>query len=123
MTSAQRDAVAALAGTAEVLVVEGAAGAGKTTTLAPRRKTLTDQGHRLCVVAPTLKAAQVAGRELGSVATSAAWLVHQYGFRWDDTAGGPGSPRIRHPRPYSTAVTCCWSTRQECSTRTPPAHC
>ncbi len=81
---AQRDAVAALAGTAEVLVVEGAAGAGKTTTLAATGRLLAGQGHRLCVVTPTLKAAQVAGRELGASATSAAWLVHQYGFRWDD---------------------------------------
>ncbi|CAN5175945.1 hypothetical protein BH18ACT9_BH18ACT9_05350 [soil metagenome] len=81
---AQRDAVAALAGTAEVLVVEGAAGAGKTTTLAATAQLLDGQGHRLCVVTPTLKAAQVAGRELGASATSAAWLVYQYGFRWDD---------------------------------------
>ena len=81
---AQRDAVAALAGTAEVLVVEGAAGAGKTTTLAATTRLLAGQGHRLCVVTPTLKAAQVAGRELAASATSAAWLVHQYGFRWDD---------------------------------------
>jgi len=81
---AQREAVAALAGTAEVLVVEGAAGAGKTTTLAATARLLAGQGHRLCVVTPTLQAAQVAGRELGASATSAAWLVHQYGFRWDD---------------------------------------
>jgi len=81
---AQRDAVAALAGTAEVLMVEDAAGAGKTTTLAATAQLLDGQGHRLCVVTPTLKAAQVAGRELGASATSAAWLVHQYGFRWDD---------------------------------------
>ncbi len=81
---AQRDAVAALAGNAEVLVVEGAAGAGKTTTLTATAQLLAAQGRRLCVVTPTLKAAQVAGRELGASATSAAWLVHQHGFRWDD---------------------------------------
>ena len=33
---------------------------------------------------PTLKAAQVAAQELGTRAFSAAWLAHQYGFRWDD---------------------------------------
>jgi exodeoxyribonuclease V alpha subunit len=67
-----------------VLVIEGAAGAGKTTTLAATARLLAGQGHRLCVVTPTLKAAQVAGRELGASATSAAWLVHQYGFRWEE---------------------------------------
>jgi exodeoxyribonuclease V alpha subunit len=41
----------------------------------------------MLVVTPTLKAAQVASAELeaaGSVAVSAAWLVHQHGFRWDE---------------------------------------
>ena len=42
---AQREAVAALAGTAEVLVVEGAAGAGKTTTLTTTGQLLAAQGH------------------------------------------------------------------------------
>jgi ATP-dependent exoDNAse (exonuclease V) alpha subunit len=36
------------------------------------------------VVTPTLKAAQVAAGELGSPAGSAAWLVYQHGWRWDD---------------------------------------
>jgi len=81
---AQREVVAALAGDGTLLVVEGAAGAGKTTTLAAARTALAVQGHRLVVVTPTLKAATVAARELGSRAFSAAWLAHQYGYRWDD---------------------------------------
>lgn len=81
---AQRDSVEALVGSAALLVLEGPAGTGKTTTLRVASKTLTDRGHRLCVVTPSLKAAEVASRELGSVATTAAWLVHQHGFRWDD---------------------------------------
>jgi exodeoxyribonuclease V alpha subunit len=81
---AQREVVAALAGTGTLLVVEGAAGAGKTTTLAAARAALGERGHRLVVVTPTLKAATVAARELGSRAFSAAWLAHQYGYRWDD---------------------------------------
>jgi exodeoxyribonuclease V alpha subunit len=71
---AQREVVAALAGTGTLLVVEGAAGAGKTTTLAAARTALGQQGHRLVVVTPTLKAATVAAAELGSRAFSAAWL-------------------------------------------------
>ena len=81
---AQREVVAALAGTGTLLVVEGAAGAGKTTTLAAAATALGGRGHRLVVVTPTLKAATVAARELGGRAFSAAWLAHQYGYRWDD---------------------------------------
>jgi exodeoxyribonuclease V alpha subunit len=81
---AQRSAVAALAGNAQLLVVEGAAGAGKTTTLSATRALLAERGHRVVVVTPTLKAAAVAGRETGAGSYSAAWLAHQHGWRWDD---------------------------------------
>ena len=55
------------------------------------------------VVTPTRKAAQVAGRQLGTWAFSAAWLAHQHGWRWDangtwtrlDT--GQIDPGSRHP--------------------------
>jgi exodeoxyribonuclease V alpha subunit len=78
----QRAAVALLAGPASLVVIEGAAGAGKTTTLATTQTLLAEQGRRMLVVTPTLKAAQVAAREVGT-AGSAAWLVHQHGYRWD----------------------------------------
>ncbi|MFZ1287291.1 MAG: MobF family relaxase [Candidatus Phosphoribacter sp.] len=81
---AQREVVSFLAGTGNLLVVQGAAGAGKTTTLAAAATALGDQDHRLVVVTPTLKAARVAAAELGSRAFSAAWLAYQYGYRWDD---------------------------------------
>ncbi|HEX2308993.1 MAG TPA: AAA family ATPase [Jatrophihabitantaceae bacterium] len=81
----QLEAVAVLAGPAALAVVEGAAGAGKTTMLAETRRQLTVQGHRLIVVTPTLKAAQAESAELGAQAGSAAWLAHQHGWRWDDT--------------------------------------
>ena len=81
---AQRDAVALLAGTGTLLVIEGAAGAGKTTTLAAARTAVERSGHRLVVLAPTMKAAQVAQKEIGTRAHSVAWLIHQHGFRWDD---------------------------------------
>ena len=81
---AQRSAVAAMAGSKHLLVVEGAAGAGKTTTLAATRTSLARQGHRLMVVTPTLKAAEVVAGEIDAPAFSAAWLVHQWGWRWDD---------------------------------------
>ena len=79
----QRTAVAALAGQAGLVVIEGAAGAGKTTSLAATKAVLSEQGRRMLVVTPTLKAAQVAAREVGA-AGSVAWLIHQHGFRWDE---------------------------------------
>ncbi len=78
----QRTAVTTLTSDAELVVIEGAAGAGKTTTLAVAKDVLAEQGRRLLVVTPTLKAAHVAAREVGT-AGSVAWLVHQHGFRWD----------------------------------------
>ncbi len=35
------------------------------------------------MVTPTLKAARVASQQVGTDAFSAAWLIHQHGFRWD----------------------------------------
>jgi len=83
LDGAQQVVVAALAGTGALTLVEGAAGAGKTTTLAATRALLERQGHRLVVVTPTLKAARVAAGETGATAYSAAWLAHQHGYRWD----------------------------------------
>ena len=92
----QATAAAALAGHAELVVVEGAAGAGKTTSLATTRAVLSRQGRRMLVVTPTLKAAQVAAREVGT-AGSVAWLVHQHGFRWDED--GRWSRDVAEPVP------------------------
>jgi exodeoxyribonuclease V alpha subunit len=76
--------VGTLAGDGQLVVVEGAAGAGKTTALRSAHTVLAQQGRRLLVVTPTLKAAQVAAAETGADGHSAAWLIHQHGWRWDD---------------------------------------
>ncbi|MBM0124534.1 AAA family ATPase [Pimelobacter simplex] len=79
----QRQVVAALVGRSPLVVVEGAAGAGKTTTLAAAAAVLGMDERRMVVVTPTLRAARVAESEVGSPASSAAWLAYQYGYRWD----------------------------------------
>lgn len=84
LDAAQRDVVTALAGDAHLVVVEGAAGAGKTTTLAAARAAIETRGSRLRVVTPTRKAARVAAEQVGPTASSAAWLAFQHGFRWDE---------------------------------------
>ncbi|MFC7726168.1 MobF family relaxase [Nocardioides sp. GCM10028917] len=81
---AQQRVVAVLAGGASLLVIEGAAGTGKTATLAAARAVLEASDRRLVVVTPTLKAAHAARQEVGADAFSAAWLVHQHGYRWDE---------------------------------------
>lgn len=67
-----------------ITVIEGAAGAGKTARLAATRERAIAAGRRMVVVTPTLKAAQVAEGALGAASYSAAWLLHQHGFRWDE---------------------------------------
>ncbi|WP_422934534.1 MobF family relaxase [Sinomonas sp. P47F7] len=80
----QSEAAAAVASTDPLVVVEGAAGAGKTTMLAAAIAASEREGRRVRVVAPTKKAAQVAAEELGVPADSVAALVHAHGWRWND---------------------------------------
>jgi len=79
----QSAVVGTLAGSGQLVVVEGAAGAGKTTALRATHELLSTYGNRLLVVTPTLKAAEVAATETGAEGHSAAWLIHQHGWRWD----------------------------------------
>ncbi len=98
----QAAAVTLLTGDRQLTVLEGAAGAGKTTTLAATRAVLQLQDRGLVVVTPTLKAAKVARTETGASAGSAAWLAYQYGWRWTESgawtrlADGEVDPRTGH---------------------------
>lgn len=80
-----------------ITIIEGAAGAGKTTRLAALRDRVHAAGHRMVVVTPTKKAAQVAEGAIGAPSHSAAWLLHQHGFRWDEDGRwtrGAASPDV-----------------------------
>lgn len=79
----QRVAAAAVASSDPLVVVEGAAGAGKTTMLGAAIQVAAEQDRASRVVSPTLRAAQVAQEELGVSATSVAALVHAHGWRWN----------------------------------------
>lgn len=76
-------AAAAVASTDPLVIVEGAAGSGKTTMLRTAITVAAEHGRPSRVVAPTLRAAQVAEEELGVPATSVAALVHAHGWRWN----------------------------------------
>ena len=70
----QLGVVNALVGVGDLLVIEGSAGAGKTTTLAHAHELLDSLGQRLRVVTPTHKAAEVASAEIGAQARTASAL-------------------------------------------------
>lgn len=79
----QEAAAAAVASQDALVVVEGAAGAGKTTMLGAAIQIATAQGRATRVLTPTKKAADVAALELGVPTDSVAKLVHAHGWRWD----------------------------------------
>jgi len=83
LDAGQERAAAAVASTDPLVIVEGAAGAGKTTMLGVAIEVAAQHGWASRVIAPTLRAAQVAQQELGVPATSAAALVHAHGWRWN----------------------------------------
>jgi len=78
------DRLATRAEAKTITVIEGAAGVGKTARLAATRERAIAAGRRMVVVTPTLKAAQIAEGAIGAASYSAAWLLHQHGFRWDE---------------------------------------
>ena len=78
----QAQAAAAVASTDPLVVVEGAAGAGKTTMLAVAIDAAHADRRATRVLTPTKKAADVVARELGVPAESVAKLLHAHGWRW-----------------------------------------
>ena len=80
----QARAAAAVASDDALVVVEGAAGAGKTTMLGVAIQAAAAEGRATRIVTPTKKAAEVAQQELGVPADSVAKLVHANGWRWND---------------------------------------
>jgi hypothetical protein len=76
-------AAAAIASDDPLVVVEGAAGAGKTTMLGAAIDAAAAEGRPVRVVTPTKKAADVAHQELGVPTDSVAKLVHEHGWRWN----------------------------------------
>ncbi len=76
-------AVRAVAGTGQLVNIEGAAGTGKTTMLAVATRAIEQSGGRVVLVAPSAKAAKVAEWETGAPGNTLAKLIHEHGYRWD----------------------------------------
>ncbi|MGO1507720.1 MAG: MobF family relaxase, partial [Microbacteriaceae bacterium] len=83
LDAGQERAAAAVASADPLVIVEGAAGSGKTTMLGVAIEVAARHGRMSRVIAPTLRAAQVAHDELGVPATSVAALLHAHGWRWN----------------------------------------
>ena len=82
---AQLDGVRAIAGDAAVVLVEGAAGTGKSTMLAGANTAIERVGRQMVLVAPSRNAALVAAEKVGAAqAPAAAGLAFQHGYRWDE---------------------------------------
>ncbi|WP_075201064.1 MobF family relaxase [Leucobacter celer] len=79
----QERAASAVASANPLVVIEGAAGSGKTTMLKTAIAVAAAEGRSMRVVTPTKKAADVAAKELGLPADSVAALVYAHGFRWN----------------------------------------
>jgi hypothetical protein len=84
----QQHAAAVMAGTHGLVTVTGPAGTGKTTLLRVAQAALVARGARMILVAPTKKAASVAGREIGTESSSLHALLFDYGYRWRTTKAG-----------------------------------
>jgi energy-coupling factor transporter ATP-binding protein EcfA2 len=84
----QAHAAAAVAGTSRLVTVTGPAGTGKTTLLKVARRALQGQRRGMIVVAPTRKAATVAGRDIGTAASSLHALLVDHGYRFAEDATG-----------------------------------
>lgn len=79
----QERAAAVIASANPLVVVEGAAGSGKTTMLRTAIAAAASEGRGMRVATPTKKAADVAAQELGIATDSVAALVYAHGFRWN----------------------------------------
>lgn len=88
LDAGQTDAASAVAGTSRLVTVTGPAGTGKTTLLLVAGHALQRQGRGMIVVAPTRKAATVAGREIGTAASSLHALLVDHGYRFTDDDTG-----------------------------------
>lgn len=78
LNPAQADGAAAVAGTADIVLVVGPAGTGKTTALAPAVAQLRADGRAVFVVAPSATAAEVLSDETGLVADTLDKLLIEH---------------------------------------------
>jgi hypothetical protein len=106
------------------LVVEGAAGAGKTNTLEGARRLLEHQGHRLVVVTPTQRQRRSPPKSWAPARSQPRGWPTSTASAGTTTAPGHAKTSTNSlARRCFARATSCSSTRPACSTRTPPWRC
>ncbi|MFC0674555.1 ATP-dependent DNA helicase [Brachybacterium hainanense] len=83
LTDAQAAAARSLTGTQRLVVIEGAAGSGKTTMLAAANEQLRRQGRRLVVVSPTKRGAIEASEAIDAEGNSVHSMLYRAGASVD----------------------------------------
>nr|WP_249291230.1 AAA family ATPase [Leucobacter manosquensis] len=99
LSEAQQFAAEAIAGTHELVVVQGAAGAGKTTMLEAAQEALARQGRRMVAVSPTKRGALEAGDVLGVDGESVHALLYRAGAHVDMSTGRWVLPKVWREQP------------------------
>jgi conjugative relaxase-like TrwC/TraI family protein len=84
LNAGQQAAARALTSANGLVVVQGAAGAGKTRMLAAVQDYFEKTDGNVVVLAPSAKAANVAGKEIGAESSTVHGLLYAYGFRWNE---------------------------------------
>lgn len=85
LSDGQLVAAARIAGPESLVVIEGAAGAGKTTMLDSAANTIRATGARVLVLAPSATAAHVAGHQTGTAAATLHGFLYAHGYQWTPT--------------------------------------
>lgn len=84
LTEGQATAARAITGTHQLVVVEGAAGTGKTTMLSAANEQILAEGRRLVAVSPTKRGAIEMANEIGAEGNSVHGLLVRAGAEFDD---------------------------------------
>ncbi|WP_344250428.1 MobF family relaxase [Isoptericola hypogeus] len=92
-------AAARIAGAESLVVVEGAAGTGKTTMLDTAVRTIHATGSRALVLAPSATAAKVAGEETRTTASTLHRFLRAHGYVWSETEPLRRLPPEQRPIP------------------------
>lgn len=99
LSEEQTVAAEAIAGSHQLVVIQGAAGAGKTTMLQVAAEAVQKQGRRLVVVSPTKRGAIEAGNVLGTTGDSVHALLYRAGANVDEETGRWVLPEQWNPQP------------------------
>ncbi|PDQ36529.1 MAG: hypothetical protein B5766_00350 [Candidatus Lumbricidophila eiseniae] len=105
LSAQQAAAAVAIASNAPLVTIIGPAGSGKTTMMKVANQALHEQGRRMVIVAPSKKAALIAGEKTGAHTgtNSLHSLLYAYGYRWQEKyLGGAKTTNWSRLTPGST---------------------